>query len=188
MALCAFENQSIFSTSRWKSIRHTNSWRTSAGLTGINHIQEAKADTAWCRAHGYISWQMFSECRQAGNSQLLQHVTQGSYSFCPIFKIRTRQLMSSLRIQYMNSTVSLSCGVKKTIETMLDHATFWHCTNFELFRVKECVWSWAQWPRVQKQLTSKPFCGLKKTPVCLVSEKHMRHPGWLANLLPIMTK
>lgn len=40
------EKQSIFSTSQCKCIHHTNSWRTSAGLMGINHIQGAKTDTA----------------------------------------------------------------------------------------------------------------------------------------------
>lgn len=42
----ALKKPSTFSISQCKSIRHTNSWGTSVGLTGINHIQEAKTDTA----------------------------------------------------------------------------------------------------------------------------------------------
>lgn len=42
----SLEKRSIFSMSQYKCIRHTNSWRTSAGLMGINHIQGAKTDTA----------------------------------------------------------------------------------------------------------------------------------------------
>lgn len=40
------KEQNIFSIAQRKSIRHTNSWITSAGLMGINHIQEAKTGTA----------------------------------------------------------------------------------------------------------------------------------------------
>lgn len=42
----ALKKQSIFSIGQCKSIRHTNSWRTSAGLMGINHMHEAKTGTA----------------------------------------------------------------------------------------------------------------------------------------------
>ena len=42
----ALVKQSIFSMSHCECIRHTNSWRTSAGLMGKNRIPEAKIDPA----------------------------------------------------------------------------------------------------------------------------------------------
>lgn len=42
----AVSGLSVFNMSQRKTIRRTNSWRTSVGLVGINHILEGKTDTA----------------------------------------------------------------------------------------------------------------------------------------------